>query len=68
MNQHAENSLLKSGRKDIMPDDILAALSTDPTPANPGRVQDVHPATGTTVFVNPGTGEVVEVWSASFGK
>lgn len=51
-----------------MPDDILAALSTDPTPANPGRVQDVHPATGTTVFVNPGTGEVVEVWSASFGK
>lgn len=37
MNQHAYNSLFKSGRKDIMPDDITGALSKKPTLGEPGE-------------------------------
>ena len=68
MNQHAENSLFKSGRKDIMPDDITDALKTTPKPANPGSVEYVNPATGTSVFVNPTTKEIVGVWPNNFIK
>lgn len=54
MNQHAENSLFKSGRKDITCLMILQTrLKTTPKPANPGSVEYVNPATGTSVFVNP---------------
>lgn len=68
MNQHAENSLFKSGRKDIMPDDIIDALATNPLPAQPGSIQYVNPNTGTSVFVNPITNEIVGVWPSGFGK
>jgi hypothetical protein len=53
MNQHAYNSLFKSGRKDIMPDDITTALSKKPTPGEPGSVVYTNPTTGTKVYVNP---------------
>ncbi|MBT2293586.1 RHS repeat-associated core domain-containing protein, partial [Paenibacillus albidus] len=66
MNQHAYNSLFKSGRKDIMPDDITAALGTKPTPGNPGSVVYTNPATGTKVYVNPSTKEIVGVQPGSF--
>jgi hypothetical protein len=68
LNEHAYNSLFKSGRKDIMPDDITAALSGDPLPADPGSVEYVNPATGTSVFVNPDTHEIVGVWPGSFKR
>ena len=63
---HAYNRLFKSGRKDIMPADIEAALRTTPLPANPGTVKYVNPATGTTVFVNPVTREITGVQPAGF--
>ncbi|MGI6086095.1 MAG: hypothetical protein ACOYIF_11800 [Acetivibrionales bacterium] len=66
MNQHAENSLFKSGRKDIMPDDIIDALLTKPQPANPGSVMYVNPSTGTKVYVNPTTQEIVGVQPIKF--
>jgi len=53
LNEHAYNSMFKSGRKDIMPDDIIDALVRKPQPAQPGSVQYINPSTGTTVFVNP---------------
>lgn len=66
MNPHAYNSLFKSGRKDIMPDDITTALSTKPTPGNPGSVVYTNPSTGTKVYVNPTTKEIVGVQPGSF--
>jgi hypothetical protein len=66
LNQHAYNSLMKSGRKDIMPDDILDALRTDPQAADPGSVQYINPATGTRVFVNPDTKAIIGIWPAGF--
>ena len=66
LNIHAYNSFFKSGRKDIMPADVLAALSNEPSPADPGSVAYVNPATGTTVFVNPETNEVVGVFPEGF--
>ncbi len=66
LSDHAYNSLFKSGRKDIMPDDITGALQTEPQPANPGSVEYVNPATGTSVFVNPDTNLIVGIWPASF--
>ena len=66
MNQHAENSLFKSGRKDIMPDDITDALATKPQPAQPGSVMYVNPTTGTKVYVNPTTKEIVGAQPVNF--
>ncbi|MDF9852107.1 hypothetical protein M2108_006369 [Paenibacillus sp. PastM-3] len=66
MNPHAYNSLFKSGRKDIMPDDIITALSTKATPGNPGSVVYTNPYTGTKVYVNPTTKEKVGVQPGSF--
>jgi RHS repeat-associated protein len=66
LSQHAYNSLMKSGRKDIMPDDIIDALKTDPQPAAPGSVQYINSATGTRVFVNPDTNSIVGIWPAGF--
>ncbi|WP_162921808.1 T7SS effector LXG polymorphic toxin, partial [Listeria costaricensis] len=68
LNQHAYNSLFKSGRKDIMLDDIIDALKTKPIPAKSGSVEYVNPITGTSVFVNPVKKEVVGIWPASFKK
>lgn len=66
LTQHAYNSLMKSGRKDIMPDDILDALKTEPQPADIGSVQYINPATGTRVFANPNTNSIVGIWPAGF--
>ena len=68
LNEHAYNSMFKSGRKDIMPDDIIDALATKPQPAQPGSVQYINPSTGTTVFVNPTSSEIVGIWPSGFGK
>ncbi|PYE41866.1 WXG100 family type VII secretion target [Paenibacillus barcinonensis] len=68
MNEHAYSSLFKSGRKDIMPDDITDALATKPKPAEAGSVEYVNPATGTSVFVNPSSNQIVGVWPSSFKR
>ena len=68
LNQHAYNSLFKSGRKDIMMDVIIDALNSKPIPANLGSVEYINPKTNTSVFVNPTTKEVVGIWPASFKK
>ena len=68
MNPHANNSLFKSGRKDIMPDDITDALVTKSQPAQNGSVQYINPTTGTSIFVNPATNEIVGIWPSDFGK
>ncbi|MGX7150325.1 hypothetical protein [Enterococcus ureasiticus] len=68
LNQHAYNSLFKSGRKDIMIDDIIDALNSKPISAKPGSVEYINPKTNTSVFVNPTTKEIVGIWPASFKK
>ena len=66
LNKHAYNSLFKSGRKDVMPADIIDALKTQPGPAFPGSIEYVNPITGTRVFVSLLTNEVVGIWPARF--
>ena len=66
LNTHAYNSLFKSGRKDIMPDDIIAALKTPPVPGKNNSLQYVNPNTGTSVFVNPTSNEIVGIWPEKF--
>ncbi|WP_242551075.1 T7SS effector LXG polymorphic toxin [Enterococcus ureilyticus] len=68
LNPHAYNSLFKSGRKDIMLDDILDALKAKPIPAKAGSLEYINPKTGTSLFVNPKTNEVVGIWPATFKK
>ncbi|PZL71998.1 hypothetical protein CI088_11410 [Enterococcus plantarum] len=68
LNQHAYNSLFKSGRKDIMIDDIIDALNSKPILAKPGSVEYINPKTNTSIFVNPTTKEIVGIWPASFKK
>jgi len=68
LNEHAYNSMFKSGRKDIMPDDIIDALARKPQLAQPESVQYINPSTGTTVFVNPTSKEIVGIWPSGFGK
>lgn len=64
--KHAYNTLFKSQRKDIMPADISEALKTKPISGNPGSLKYVNPVTGTKIFVNPVTNEIVGVWPAGF--
>ena len=66
LNQHAYNSLFKSGRKDIMINDIIDALKTKPLSADPGSVKYLNPKTGTSIFVNPETNMVVGIWPQKF--
>ncbi len=66
LNEHAYKSLFKSGRKDIMPDDLIEALSTEPQPANPGSVKYLNPFTGTRVYVNPTTSTIVGISPIDF--
>jgi regulator of replication initiation timing len=66
LNKHAYNTLFKSQRKDIMPADISEALKTKPISGNPGSLKYVNPVTGTKIFVNPETNEIVGVWPAGF--
>ncbi|WP_215398945.1 hemagglutinin repeat-containing protein [Rheinheimera oceanensis] len=67
LNPHAYNSLFKSGRKDIMPDDVLDALSSSSMPGEQGSLKFVNPVTGTRVFVNPETKQVVGIQPGDFG-
>ncbi|MEN3156857.1 hypothetical protein ABC502_00575 [Alkalimonas sp. NCh-2] len=67
LNPHAYNSLFKSGRKDIMPDDVLDALSSNSMPGENGSLKFVNPVTGTRVFVNPKTKQVVGIQPGDFG-
>ena len=66
LHHHAYNSLFKSDRRDIMPDDITDALSTEPGPANPGSVRYLNPFTGTRVYVNPTTSTIVGISPIDF--
>ncbi|WP_420540634.1 RHS repeat-associated core domain-containing protein [Paenibacillus kyungheensis] len=66
LNQHAYNSLFKSGRKDIMPDDIVGALENQSMPAAPGSVLYTNPHTGTKVYVNPESKSVVGIQPKKF--
>ena len=68
LGDHAYNSLFKSGRKDIMPSDIIAALNEEPRLGTPGSVEYINPKTGTSVFVNPQTHEIVGVWPEKFKR
>ncbi|MHC5409202.1 T7SS effector LXG polymorphic toxin [Listeria seeligeri] len=68
LSKHAYNSLFKSGRKDIMLDDINDALKAKPIDAKPGSVEYINPKTKTSVFVNPTTKEVVGIWPESFKR
>lgn len=58
-------AFIKSGRKDIMPDDITTALSTKPFPADNGAVKYVNPHTGTRVFVSSNN-EIVGIQPGGF--
>lgn len=66
LNEHAYNSLFKSGRKDIMPADIYDALKGRCLPGQPGSVKYINEVTGTKVFVNSHTNEIVGIWPANF--
>lgn len=68
LNTHAYNSLFKSGRKDIMLDDVIDALKSVPKPAKEGSLEYINSHTGTSVFVNPLSKEVVGIWPSSFKK
>ncbi|EAG3410083.1 transposase [Listeria seeligeri] len=68
LSKHAYNSLFKSGRKDIMLDDINDALKAKPIDAKPGSVEYINPKTKTSVFVNPTTKVVVGIWPESFKR
>ncbi|MBF2481877.1 GW domain-containing glycosaminoglycan-binding protein [Listeria seeligeri] len=68
LNQHAFNSLFKSGRKSITFKEILGALINTPNPAKEGSVEYINTITGTSVFVNPDKNEVVGIWPACFKK
>ncbi|EGK1804039.1 transposase [Listeria monocytogenes] len=68
LSKHAYNSLFKTGRKDIMLDDIKDALKVVPIPAKPGSVEYINPNTQTSVFVNPTTKEIVGIWPESFKR
>ena len=66
LNQHVYNRLFKSGRKDIMPADITEALRSTPIPVNENSIKFVNPITGTRVYVNPKTMDIVGVQPRKF--
>lgn len=68
LSKHAYNSLFKTGRKDIMLDNIKDALKFGPIPAKSGSVEYINPNTKTSVFVNPTTKEIVGIWPESFKR
>ncbi len=68
LNPHAYNSLFKSGRKAIMPDDVIEALRNTPKKAQGNSLEYINPKTGTSVFVNADTNEVVGIWPATFKR
>jgi hypothetical protein len=66
INDHVINSLRKSGRRGITPEDLIDALGQEPTPGEPGSVVYTNPQTGTNFFVNPSTNQVVGVHPEGF--
>ncbi|MCQ4087558.1 RHS repeat-associated core domain-containing protein [Saccharibacillus sp. JS10] len=66
LNDHAYNRLFKSGRKDILPGDITVALTRKPVPGETGSVVYKNPSSGTKVYVNTTTKEIVGVQPGSF--
>ncbi|MEG2054931.1 MAG: hypothetical protein RRY79_00265 [Clostridia bacterium] len=56
LSDHAYNSLFKSQRKDIMPNDVIAALSQPPKPG----------AAGTLIYINPATDLITGIQLGSF--
>ena len=66
LNEHAYNSMFKSGRKDIMPDDIFDALKGKRMPGQPRSIKCINEATGTRVFINLQTNEIVGIWPSDF--
>lgn len=66
LNEHAYNSMFKSGRKDIMPDDIFDAIEGKRIPGQPGSVKYINEMTGTRVFINSQSNEIVGIWPSSF--
>ncbi len=68
LNEHAYNSLFKSGRKNIMPADITDALLSTPIPAENGCVEYLNSKTNTSVYVNLLTNKIVGIWPGTFKK
>ncbi|MBR5157192.1 MAG: hypothetical protein IKW59_05430 [Clostridia bacterium] len=66
LNEHAYNSMFKSGRKDIMPDDIFDAVKGKRIQGQPGSIKYINETTGTRVFVNIQTNEIVGIWPSDF--
>ncbi|MCW2956898.1 MAG: hypothetical protein JWO69_1767, partial [Thermoleophilia bacterium] len=65
VNPHVLNSLRKSGRRHITPDDFRAALGTTPVAGTPGSMIFANPSTGTQVIVNSDK-VIVGVWPKGF--
>ena len=65
INEHLINSLRKSGRRHITPEDLVKALQQAPTPGLPGSRVFTNPETGSRFFVNDAD-EVVGVWAGAF--
>jgi RHS repeat-associated protein len=65
VNAHFLNSLRKSGRRGITPEDVLDALRGEESPGTPGSTIFTNAATGTRVIVND-IDEIIGVWPSSF--
>lgn len=65
INEHVINSVRKSGRRHITPEDLIEALQQAPTLALPGSRVFTNPHTGSRFFVNDAN-EVVGVWARGF--
>jgi RHS repeat-associated protein len=65
INDHLINSVRKSGRRHITPEDLIEALQQAPTPGLPGSRVFTNPQTGSRFFVNDAD-EVVGVWAGGF--
>ena len=65
INDHLINSVRKSGRRQIVPEDMIDALHQAPTPGTPGSRVYANPDTGSRFFVND-TNDVVGVAPKAF--
>ena len=59
-------SLFKSGRKDIMPNDIKEALRSNPLKGTGNSLIHVNSITGTKVYVNPNTNLITGIQPKKF--
>lgn len=66
LSQHAYNSMFKSGRKDIMPNDVKDALKSTPTKGTGNSLIYTNPQTGTKVYVNPDTNTITGIQPKEF--